>query len=150
MKPLSLSLLAAMLLVSRLAGAQSSGASKTRETPETQIRRLEQEYVAARQAGDSAALARMLAPEFMSVASTGRVENRSYLLDHAGVTPSGDRITKMVIDSVNVHVLSPTEAVVVGRRVVTTTDSGNLRFMHVVAKRNGHWQLVAASATTIK
>ena len=130
--------------------AQTAGTDSSAAVSERQIRQLEEEYVTAREHADSAALSRMMAPEFVSVASTGRVESRGYLLAHAGVAPSGQRITKMVIDSVNVRMIDPTSAVVIGHRVVTTSDTGGLRFLHVLAKRNGRWQFVAASATSIK
>ena len=130
--------------------AQSSVNKGAVTTSEARIRQLEEEYARAREHGDSAALSRMVVPDFVSVASTGHVENRAYLLAHAGVTPSGERITKMVIDSVDVHVLDATTAVVIGHRgLVTASGTGGLRFLHVVAKRNGRWQLVAASVTSI-
>src|SRR5690242_597911 len=84
------------LLVPTVAFAQSSTGKRVVASSEAQIRQLEQEYATAREHGDSAALSRMMVPEFVSVASTGAVENRAFLLAHSGVTPSGERITKMI------------------------------------------------------
>ena len=149
MKPITSSLIS-LILFSSAVGAQTRASSRSASDDEAEIRRVEQEYVAAREHNDSTALARMLSPDYVGIASMGRVEGRSYLLARTNVTPNGETIRKMTLDSLEVHMIGPNDAVLVGRRVVTTSDTGTMRFLHVFAKRNGRWQLVAGSVTPIR
>lgn len=112
--------------------------------------KIEQELAAAWVESDRAAIDRIIAADWTTIAITGQLLTRDEVMAamfHDGKSP----IAAMTIDNVRVRMLGET-AVVTGRTVARAIGSPMdvvLRFTDVFALRDGRWQIVASQGTTI-
>lgn len=105
-------------------------------------------FEAAQAKGDPAALARLLAPDFLFVRGSGRIGNRQdYLQGFAGSAVSGLTVTDRLFLRV-----SPDVAIVGGEGRISGTEAGQpfrnrYRFSDTLVRRNGQWLVVYAQVT---
>ena len=101
-------------------------------------------------AHDTTALRRMYAPEFRAVAAMGAIIDRRTIL--AGYSHDNPRWT-FKIDELNARALDPSRTAAILTARLRTFQNGALavasRYVHVYAKRDGRWQIVAAQATFV-
>jgi ketosteroid isomerase-like protein len=136
--------LAASLTLSVEVAAQTANVEQT-------LLRLERDWEQANAKNDTAALDRILAPEFVSTDSDGRLTTRAEGLARR---KSGEvKFTAFTQDDYEVHVIGDT-AIVTGRSTIKGTRddkdwSGQERWTDVFVRRNGRWQAVATHSSRI-
>jgi len=112
------------------------------------IVRLEEEWKVAQRNTDTSAFARLLAPDFTFIGTSGSVRDRAgYAASRSGSwIPQG---TTFTVSELQVRIYGAT-AVVTGRENTTGPRfTGSTRFTHVWLLRQGKWQMVAAQRTEI-
>ena len=136
--------LAAGVLLSIQVAAQTTNVEQT-------LLQLEREWEQANTKNDMAALERILASEFVSTDSDGRLMTRAEVFARR---KSGEvKITAFTQDDYKFHVIGDT-AIVTGRSTVKGIRdgkdwSGQERWTDVFVRRNGRWQAVATHASRI-
>jgi ketosteroid isomerase-like protein len=133
-------LLALLSLVMPIRGR----ADETPVTPakaEAEIRALEEARRDAIQAGDRAALERIYAPDFRGVTSGGLQVDQQQAV--GGLLRAKGKAAAM--DDVQVRVFG--NAATATGRLRLADNGGTLRYIHVYARRDGVWQLVAGQST---
>jgi len=136
--------LAASLTLSIEVAAQTANVEQT-------LIQLERDWEQANAKNDTAALDRILAPEFVSTDSDGRLTTRAEGLARR---KSGEvKLTAFTQDDYKVHVISDT-AIVTGRSTIKGIRdgkdwSGQERWTDVFVRRNGRWQAVATHSSRI-
>jgi ketosteroid isomerase-like protein len=145
-------------LVASASGAAAQGSVRPTSAAagpaaERQVLLAEREYLDARLRNDTAALARVLAAEYLSIGSTGRVTGRApALTPPLNVDAQGKRAVAMDVDSTQVRAYGDL-AVLLGRRTVRFTEGDSaqpVRFTHVFVRRQGRWQLASAQLTAVQ
>ena len=136
--------LAAALAFANTAAAQTGNAEQA-------LLQLERDWEQANAKNDTAALERILAPEFVSTDSDGRLSTRaeSFARRKSGAVT----FTTFTQDDYQVHVLGDA-AIVTGRMTIRGSRdskdwSGQERFTDVFVRRNGRWQAVASHASRV-
>ena len=112
------------------------------------ILRLEDEWKVAQRNTDTSAFARLLAPDFTFIGTSGSLRDRAgYAGSRAGSwIPQG---TTFTVTDLQVRIYGST-AVVTGRENTTGPRfTGSTRFTHVWVRRPGEWKMVAAQRTAI-
>jgi uncharacterized protein (TIGR02246 family) len=109
-----------------------------------------QAFEAAQRTGDGAALAQLLAPDFLFVRGSGRVGNRQDYI--AGFTQAGDRVTALDVTDRLFLRPSPDTVLVGGDARIRGTQGGqafanHYRFSDMLVRRNGRWVVVYAQVT---
>ncbi len=97
---------------------------------------------------DTSAFARLLAPDFTFIGTSGSMRDRAgYAASRSGSwIPQG---TTFTVTELHVRIYGAT-AVVTGRENTTGPRfTGSTRFTHVWLLRQGKWQMVAAQRTAI-
>jgi hypothetical protein len=124
-------------------GARASAGTGTAAV-ERQILQAERQYLDARVRNDTAAIGRLLAPEYPSVGSSGVVIDRARAMTPPlDQTPFGVRFTALDIDSTRVRVYREV-ATLTGRRMCTVESgppTSAARFTYVYMRRQGRWQI---------
>jgi ketosteroid isomerase-like protein len=133
-----------VLTMPRQAAAQAANVEQT-------LLQLERDWEQANAKNDTAALERLLAPEFVSTDSDGRLVTRAEMF--ARRKSGAVKFTEFTQDDYKVHVLGDT-AVVTGRSILKGTRdgknlSGRERWTDVFVRRNGSWQAVASHSSRI-
>jgi ketosteroid isomerase-like protein len=118
---------------------------------EQTLLQLERDWEQANTKNDTAALERLLAPEFVSTDSDGRLVTRAEMF--ARRKSGAVKFTEFTQDDYKVHVLGDT-AIVTGRSTLKGTRdgktlSGRERWTDVFVRRNGGWQAVASHSSRI-
>ena len=118
---------------------------------EQTLLQLERDWEQANTKNDTAALERILAPEFVSTDSDGRLTTRAEMF--ARRKSGAVKFTEFTQDDYKVHVLGDT-AVVTGRSTLKGIRdgknlSGRERWTDVFVRRNGSWQAVASHSSRI-
>jgi uncharacterized protein (TIGR02246 family) len=117
------------------------------------IKQLNQQFLNALVQKDSAALANILADDFVLINPSGMRRNKADNL--AGLHVPGQTVTNIKIDSEDIRLFSE----IFGIITVWTTNyisSGNennilkICYMDIYQKRNGKWQAVAAHVTLLQ
>src|SRR2546429_4040741 len=112
------------------------------------ILHLEEEWKMAQRNTDTSAFARLLAPDFTFIGTSGSMRDRAgYAASRSGSwIPQG---TTFTVTELHVRIYGAT-AVVTGRENTTGPRfTGSTRFTHVWLLRQGKWQMVAAQRTAI-
>lgn len=118
---------------------------------EQTLLQLERDWEQANAKNDTAALERILAPEFVSTDSDGRLTTR---VENFARRKSGEvKFTAFTQDDYKVHVIGDT-AIVTGRSTIKGIRdgkdwSGQERWTDVFVRRNGRWQAVATHSSRI-
>jgi ketosteroid isomerase-like protein len=99
---------------------------------------------------DSAAIGRMLAPDFVFVPRTGEVLGRDDFI--AGASSPDERISKIDIRDRRIEPLGSDGGVVSGEGLISGSRKGtafvsHFRYADVFAKRDGHWLVVYVQVT---
>jgi uncharacterized protein (TIGR02246 family) len=152
MKPM---LMFALLVVATLmlAPIPSAGQKPAKDGTEDQtVRKVFDEYVTAIGHNDAAVLDRMWAADYTFVSPSGTVANKEQRL--AGIKSGDTKFESFTCDDVTVHSLDKDAAVVIARATVKGRNqgqdlSGQYRVTSVLAKKDGHWQIVAGQSTRI-
>jgi ketosteroid isomerase-like protein len=136
--------LSVVLTIPRPVAAQTANVEQT-------ILQLERDWEQANAKNDTAALERILAPEFVSTDSDGRLVTRAETF--ARRKSGAVKFTEFTQDDYKVHVVGET-AVVTGRSTFKgIRDGKNLnareRWTDVFVRRNGNWQAVASHSSRI-
>lgn len=151
MRP-SLSAAATLLLLTQACSAPQPGrAAGTPDTPgtPTEITALEEQLRRAIVASDTATLAGLWAPEYLSTSAIGHTSNRAEsLMAYGGGLVNVDTA---VVRDVDVRFYGGT-AVSLGvlewaGSAAGRPFAGTVRFQHVWARTSGGWQLVASQLT---
>ena len=130
----------AALFVPEVALAQSS--------PQQALRAVEDAWVKALAQHDTAALERILAPEFRHTTYTGAVRSRAESLA-AAKDPRGSGVVNRLED-VDARVFEGRFGIVTGVNAATSpAGSARLRFTDVFVYREGRWQAVSAQETLV-
>jgi ketosteroid isomerase-like protein len=140
------------ILVSLAAGAilAITLAAQTGSVEQTLLQ-LERDWEQATAKNDAAALERILAPEFASTDSDGRLVTRAELFERR---KSGRvKFTAFTQDDYKVQVIGDT-AIVTGRSTSKLTRDGKdlnerERFTDTFVRRNGRWQAVATHSSRV-
>jgi hypothetical protein len=111
---------------------QSNGAEQI-------VLKLTQEWLAAEERHDRAALDRIIGDDFLGTGPRGTTVSKSDVMPTEGTQAGGLAITGQ---DIKVRVFENT-AVVTGRGVPKTQGRPELRFTVVFVKRNDRWQMVA-------
>jgi ketosteroid isomerase-like protein len=147
MKPMALAVflsLAVGLNLSIEVVAQTANVEQT-------LLQLERDWEQANAKNDTAALDRILAPEYVSTNSDGRLATRAEVLARL---KSGElKFTAFTQDDYKVLVIGDT-AIVTGRSTIKAIRdgkdlSGQERWTDVFVRRNGRWQAVATHSSRI-
>ena len=145
MVPLAVLLgLTTVFTMPRQAAAQATNVEQT-------LLQLERDWEQANAKNDTAALERILAPEFVSTDSDGRLVTRAEMF--ARRKSGAVKFTEFTQDDYKVHVVGDT-AVVPGRSTLKGIRdgknlSGRERWTDVFVRRNGSWQAVASHSSRI-
>ena len=145
--------LALILAISTLSGmAQKATKAKAGGgSAEDQLESLEKERAQAVIKGDTAALDKMTADDYVLTDVNGKVRTKAETMD--AIKSGVIKVTSNDVDDLKVHVYGNT-AVVTGRSDAKGTIDGKeiggpVRFTRVYVKRNGTWQSVAFQQTKI-
>ena len=136
--------LAGVVILSIGVAAQTGNVEQT-------LLQLERDWEQANAKNDTVALERILAPEFVSTDSDGRLTTRA---ENFARRKSGQvKFTAFTQDDYKVHVIGDT-AIVTGRSTIKGIRdgkdwSGQERWTDVFVRRNGRWQAVATHASRI-
>ena len=138
------------------APAKTGGAKKSAKASggggaQAELEKLEKERADAVVKGDTAALDKMTADDYMLTDVNGKMRSKAETME--AIKSGAIKITSNDIEDVKVHVYGNT-AVVTGRSNAKGTIDGKdiegpVRFTRVYVKRNGHWQSVAFQQTKI-
>jgi ketosteroid isomerase-like protein len=147
----------ACLLLGVTAGAAAQGTARgggaAAPAVEAAVLRAERQYLDARVRNDTAALARVLAAEYLSISSGGGVTGREpALTPPLNVSPEGKRAAAMDVDSTQVRAYGDV-AVLTGRRTVRFADGDSappVRFTPVFVRRQDRWQIASAQLTAVR
>ena len=125
-----------------------------------QVLAVEQRWTAAHRAGDFAALAALMAPDYIRVEPDGSLADRDAVL--AAYTPehrhwdhaAGDEYDVRLYGDLTGDPSAVITAVVVGRWTARGTNHGEpfdyaARFLSIYVRREGRWQMVAEQSTPI-
>ena len=129
----------------------ATSAPTSTENVEQAIRQLVNERDQAVQRGDTAAIDRIYADDYISTNIYGVVRTKSQVIED--FKSGALKIESVTSDEVNVRAHGDT-AIVTGRTTMKVQDrgrdtSGQSRFTQVYMKRNGRWQIVAFQLTRI-
>ena len=118
---------------------------------QAELERLEKERAEAVIKGDTAALDKMTADDYMLTDVNGKMRSKSETME--AIKSGAIKLTSNDIDDVKVHVYG-NAAVVTGRSTAKGTIDGKemegpVRFTRVYVRRNGTWQSVAFQQTRI-
>lgn len=145
---------AAKSLKSKKSGQQSKPSAGSRD--EQEIRKLINDMSAARMRNDKAAYNRLVSEDYYSIRVNGQgTEIGNKDTQDLNTTPSGVPFISYEVDELRIKVYGNNSAVVTGRRKSPARNSDGtirdvqLRFMSMLVKQHGHWQVVASSLTTI-
>jgi ketosteroid isomerase-like protein len=133
------------------AGVMLSVGITAQSATEQALLQLEREWEQANAKNDTAALDRLLAPEFVSTDSDGRLTTRAEMFARR---KSGQvKFTVFTQDDYQVRVIGDT-AIVTGRSTIKGTRdgkdwSGQERWTDVFVRRNGRWQAIATHSSRI-
>ena len=136
--------LAAGLTLSIEVAAQAANVEQT-------LLQLERDWEQANAKNDTAALERILAPEYVTTDSDGRLMTRAETF--ARRKSGAVKFTTFTQDDYKVHVVGDT-AIVTGRSTIKGIRdgkewSGQERWTDVFVRRNGRWQAVATHSSRI-
>ncbi len=136
--------LAAGLTLSTEVAGQTANVEQT-------LLQLERDWEQANAKNDLAALDRILAPEFVSTGSDGRLTTRAEVM--ARRKSGAVKFTTFTQDDYKVHVIDDT-AIVTGRSTIKGIRdgkdwTGQERWTDVFVRRNGRWQAVASHSSQI-
>ncbi|MFN2511255.1 MAG: nuclear transport factor 2 family protein [Pyrinomonadaceae bacterium] len=112
---------------------------------EQTVVKLTHEWIAADERGDSAALNRIIAEDFMGTGPVGTIVFKEDVIPMEGSRRGGLSITAQ---EVKARVFGDS-AVVTGRGVRKSREQGDLRFTLVFANRQDRWQIVAGHLSTV-
>lgn len=140
-----------VLSLSVLSFAKSDKKAKGNGGVEDQIEQLEKQRAEAVVKGDTAALDKMTADDYVLTDVNGKTRTKAEMLD--AIKNGGIKLSDNKIEDVKVHVYGNT-AVVTGRSTPTGSIdgqdlNGTVRFTRVYVKRDGRWQSVAFQQTKI-
>ena len=131
------------------ATAAAATAPAPTEDVEGIITQLEKDWVAAIQKKDTAALDRILAPDFVGTSSTAH----TFMKDDAigDIKDSRYVVDKMALDEVSVNVYGDTAVSFTSQqeksRYEGKNTSGHYHFTDTWVKKHGKWQVVASHGT---
>lgn len=127
------------------------GSSAPTHSPsdEATLRQLNTEYVASFVNSDPAHYDRLLAPDFVAIASTGAVVDRTSFLRNAA-NPSGMR--SFVAADVTIQIVGDNVGIIQARTPYTRLDgtTGDTRYTDIWVKRDGRWWALRAQVTPIR
>jgi ketosteroid isomerase-like protein len=128
------------------------GLGQARTSVADSIRLLEHARAHALLTRDTAALGRMIAPEFTEVARRGTIRTREDNLRDLATDVL--RYTSIAFDSLDVRVygdVAIVRGIATSNRVLNDKpEAWRVRYMRVFVRRNGRWQAVAAQSTPIQ
>lgn len=124
-----------------------------RQPPRPEVRAFAQAFDRAQLAGDSAALARMLADDLVYVRGSGALAGKREFL--ATFTAPGFRLDPFTVVRPTFVVLGPDAAIVGGETTLTGTAGGerfaqHLRYADTFLWRAGRWQVVHVQVTEVR
>jgi len=116
------------------------------------VRETEKAWAAAAVKGDLAELEKVLANDLVYTHSSARTENKAQFID--ALRTGATKYESIDYDEMNVRVYGDTAVLNAVARVKVTprgqsTNSMNLRLLHVFHKNQGRWQMVAHQSTRI-
>jgi ketosteroid isomerase-like protein len=131
--------------------AASTNATAQRDTSAAarEVEQVENGRLASMEKGDVDAVAKVIADDFVVTSADGRNASRSEYLDRLRAASSPR--AHLIHDEVQVRVYGDA-AVITGRSRSTRNGQelpGQVRYIHVYARRNGAWQMVAMHVTRI-
>ena len=137
-----------MLCVLALSAMTFPAVMESQSSPQQALRAVEDAWVKALAQHDTAALERILAPEFRHTTYTGAVLDRAGSLA-AAKDPRGSGVVNRLED-VDARVFEGRFGIVTGVNAATSpAGSARLRFTDVFVYRDGRWQAVSAQETLI-
>lgn len=134
-----------MLVWLALCGAASPAFAHTADADKAQIAQLETRWLAAIRTGDRAALAPILADDFIDVSAQGQIRGKAQVIADSAA-PAG---ASQTIVQLNVRVWGDT-AVATGVNQVHSPDKGwtvEIPFTDVFARIHGRWRAVSSQET---
>lgn len=149
----SLAVCAAPTALSAQTGAGRAG-RPARLSPEQSVRQFERAFMEARRQarrGNTTALERILAADFIATSLNGRVVNRAQYI--RGSRNPNLRFTSFNVDETNVRVYGAS-AVVTGRvRITSRTEGGEqtfqFRYTNLYVGGGANWQIAASHLTPV-
>ena len=146
------SLLLPFSLTSAYAKEKSAGAKKSQSgasQAEQEVVKVLNAMIDARMKEDNEALGRLLADDYVRIASTGEVSDKAAMVSRRNITPGGSKVLSMVMKEVKVRTYGNT-AVATGTRSITTeTGPGELRFTYVLVQGALGWRIVSSQVTNV-
>ena len=137
-----------MLCVVALSALTFPAVMESQSSPQKALRAVEDAWVKALAQHDTAALERILAPEFRHTTYTGAVLGRAESLA-AAKDPRGSGVVNHLED-VEVRVFEDQFGIVTGVNAASSpAGSARLRFTDVFVYREGRWQAVSAQETLV-
>lgn len=117
---------------------QSNGVEQT-------VLKLTQEWLAAEERHDRAALDGIIADDFLGTGPGGNTVSKGDIIPRDGTRAGGLSVSGQ---DIKVRVFG-NAAVVIGRGVAKTQEKGELRFTVVFVKREDRWQMVAGHLSRV-
>ena len=141
---------AATALIAAIAGVTNSAQSV--RGPESDLAKIEDEWIQARLKGDVTYLERLYGPELRITGTDGSVIERN--TDIARFASGAIKPQSMEREDMRITVYGDA-AVVIGRDNLKGSYNGvpgvgSVRFTHVYVRRDGRWQLVASQGTWVQ
>lgn len=136
-------MLAPLLLLAALAAPDDNAAPRAAA----------QAFETAQRTSNGAALARLLAPDFLFVRGSGRVGNREEYV--AGFSAPGDRVTALDVTDRLFLRAGPDVAIAGGEARIKGSQGGqpfgnHYRFSDMLVRRGGQWLVVYAQVTGLE
>lgn len=148
----NLLLFSSLILFGPFVSAQSPAReAKTDESPEKELRRLEQQRVEALVRADVATLDRILSDDLSYIHSSGKLDTKAEFID--SIKSGAMKYSQMDHEGVSVRML-PDLALISGRSAVRVAANAQqlsfqIRFIAAYARREGRWQMVAWQSTRL-
>lgn len=142
-----------LLVIALLIAAATPGFAQTARIPEQNtsveqaVLKVTQEWLAADERHDRAALNRIIADDFLGTGPVGTTVSKKDIIPQEG-TAADARGLSINAQDIKVRVFGDT-AIVTGRGVPKTQERGELRFTLMFVRRVDSWQMVAAHLSAV-
>jgi ketosteroid isomerase-like protein len=119
---------------------------------EQQLKDMETKWAEAAKSGDTSAVSSMLSDKYVNTESDGTVRTKTESLDRMKKA----KVTRSAVSDLQVHIIDPDTAIVVGTWSGSGTDADGKpfdateRFTDTFVKEGGQWKAVATQSTPLK
>jgi ketosteroid isomerase-like protein len=126
--------------------------AQPRENEESAVQDAYKAYIRAWKTRDVAALQKIIADDYMAVNFENKVSSKEIEISTAESDPLWNQMT---VDEIHTHIVGTTAVAsgfisAQGQRPDGNVFNAKVRFLAVLVKRDGRWQLLATESATVK